>query len=110
MTEFIEVQTTIDSKEAAQKIADTLVSKHLAACVQISGPIFSTYWWQGNIEQAQEWRCTAKTRKELYSKIEEAIKEVHSYDVPEILAIAIDNGIKGYTDWIAHETDANTQR
>jgi len=104
MIESIEVHTTIDSKEAAKKIANTLVSKLLAACVQISGPIESIYWWQGKVEQAQEWVCTAKTRKELYSQVEKAIKEVHSYDVPEILAVAITDGLEGYKDWIACET------
>jgi periplasmic divalent cation tolerance protein len=66
MAAIIEVHTTIDSREAAQKIAEAIVSKRLAACVQVSGPITSTYWWQGKIEQAEEWLCTAKTRKELY--------------------------------------------
>ena len=107
MNEFIEVHTTIDTREAAQNIADTLVSKHLAACVQISGPISSTYWWQGKMEQAQEWVCTAKTRRDLYSKLEQAIKEVHTYDTPEILAVAIVAGIKSYTDWIQQETEIN---
>src|SRR5579875_655215 len=84
--EFVEVRTTIDTKEGAQKIAETLVSKRLAACVQVGGPITSTYWWQGKIEVAEEWICTVKTRRELYEKIEQAIREVHSYDEPEILA------------------------
>lgn len=105
MAEFIEVHTTIDTKEAAQKIAESLVSKHLAACVQVSGPITSTYWWQGELEHAQEWVCTAKTRSELYSKLERAIKEIHTYDVPEILAVNVVAGIKDYTDWIERETD-----
>lgn len=108
MNEFIEVHTTIDTREGAQKIADTLVSKRLAACVQISGPISSTYWWEGKIEQAQEWVCTAKTRKDLYNKLEQAIKEVHTYDTPEILAVDVVAGIKSYTDWIRQETEATS--
>jgi periplasmic divalent cation tolerance protein len=107
MNEFIEVHTTIDTREGAQKIADTLVSKRLAACVQISGPISSTYWWDGKMEQAQEWVCTAKTRKDLYTQLEHAIKEVHTYETPEILAIDIVAGIKSYTDWIQQETEIN---
>ncbi len=66
MAEFIQVMTTIDSKEGAQKIAEALVAKRLAACVQVAGPITSTYWWQGEMEIAQEWLCIAKTRNELY--------------------------------------------
>jgi periplasmic divalent cation tolerance protein len=104
MAAIIEVHTTIDSREAAQKIAEAIVSKRLAACVQVSGPITSTYWWQGKIEQAEEWLCTAKTRKELYKELEQAIREVHSYDVPEILAIDVVVGNVGYLDWVEQET------
>lgn len=104
MAAIIEVHTTIDSHEAAQKIAEAIVSKRLAACVQVSGPITSTYWWQGKIEQAEEWLCTAKTRKELYNELEQAIREVHSYDVPEILAVDVVTGNIGYLDWVEQET------
>jgi len=104
MIDYIEVHTTIDSREAAQRIAETVVAKRLAACVQISGPITSVYWWQGKIEHAQEWTCTAKTQKKLYRELETAIKEVHTYDVPEILATEIVEGIRSYEDWITQET------
>jgi periplasmic divalent cation tolerance protein len=104
MAEYIEVHTTIDSREAAQKIAETLVSRRLAACVQVSGPITSTYWWQGKMEQAEEWLCTAKTRRELYDQLEQAIREVHSYDVPEILAVKIVAGNADYLNWLSQET------
>lgn len=106
MAEYIQVHTTIDSQEGAQKIANAIVSKHLAACVQISGPITSTYWWQGKMEQAEEWVCTAKTRCELYNKLEQAIREVHTYDVPEILAVNIVAGNTDYLNWILQETSA----
>jgi periplasmic divalent cation tolerance protein len=104
MAEFIEVHTTIDSREAGQKIAEAIVSKRLAACVQVSGPITSTYWWQGKVEQTEEWICTAKTRKELYKELEQVIREVHSYDTPEILAVNIITGNSDYLDWITQET------
>jgi periplasmic divalent cation tolerance protein len=109
MTEFIEVHTTIDSKDAAQKMAETIVSKRLAACVQVSGPIASTYWWQGKIEQAEEWVCTAKTQRELYSDLEQTIRAVHSYDVPEILAVDVTTGNAAFLDWIVQETSAEKQ-
>lgn len=104
MAEYIEVHTTIDSREAAQKIAGAIVSKRLAACVQVSRPITSTYWWQETVEQAEEWPCTAKTRKELYNELEQAIRDVHSYDVPEILAVDVVAGNADYLDWIKRET------
>jgi periplasmic divalent cation tolerance protein len=105
MTDFLEVRTTIDSPEAAQKIADALVSARLAACVQVSGPITSTYWWQGKMEQAQEWLCTAKTRRDLYPALEQAIRQAHTYDEPEILASQIVTGSRGYLDWVERETN-----
>jgi periplasmic divalent cation tolerance protein len=104
MPNFIQVGTTIDSQEGAKKIADTLVEKRLAACVQISGPITSTYWWQGQIETAQEWICTAKTQQDLYDAVEQAIRAVHSYETPEIIATPIVAGSQSYLDWIRDET------
>lgn len=65
MTEYIQVLTTTGSKDDAQKIASSAVGKRLAACVQILGPITSTYWWQGAMETAEEWLCLLKTRKDL---------------------------------------------
>jgi periplasmic divalent cation tolerance protein len=106
MTEDIEVHTTIDSQAGAQKIANAVVSKRLAACVQVSGPITSTYRWQGKMEQAEEWVCTAKTRSELYSQLEQAIREAHTYDVPEILAVNIVAGNSDYLKWVSQETSA----
>jgi periplasmic divalent cation tolerance protein len=106
MAEYIQVHTTIDSREGAQKIATALVSKHLAACVQIAGPITSTYWWQGKMEQAEEWVCTAKTRSKLYNEVEQAIREAHTYDVPEILAVDIAAGNADYLNWVTQETSA----
>ena len=107
MAQFIEVHTTIDSKEGAQKIAQALVAQRLAAFVQVSGPIVSTYWWQGKVEQAEEWVCTAKTRRELYTALEQAIRQVHPYDVPEIVAVDLVAGHASYLDWIAQETSTS---
>src|SRR5579864_7617078 len=106
MTEYIEVHTTIDSQEGAQKIANAIVSAYLAACVQISGPIISTYWWQEKMEQAEEWICTAKTRRELYNELEQAIRAIHPYDVPEILAVDVTAGNADYLNWVSQETSA----
>jgi periplasmic divalent cation tolerance protein len=104
MPTFIQISTAIDTQEGAKKIADTLVEKRLAASVQVSGPITSTYWWQGQIEVAQEWVCTAKTRQDLYDAVEQAIRDLHSNVEPEILATPILAGSQGYLSWIARET------
>jgi periplasmic divalent cation tolerance protein len=104
MTDFILVQTSSDSRDGAQKIADAVVGKHLAACCWVSGPITSTYWWKGKIEQAQEWVCSFKTRNELYNNLEQAIREIHPYEIPEIVATPIISGSQNYLDWITSET------
>lgn len=104
MTDYIEVRTTTDSQEAAQKIAEALVNQRLAACVQVSGPITSTYWWEGEVSQTEEWVCSAKTQKALYDRLEQTIKQLHTYDEPEIIAVEIVAGSQSYLDWIRQET------
>jgi periplasmic divalent cation tolerance protein len=104
MTEFIQVLTAISSKEDAQKVATAIVGEHLAACVQIIGPITSTYWWQGAMETAEEWLCLMKTRQGRYERLEQAIRAVHPYDEPEILATPVSAGSRTYLDWIVSET------
>ncbi len=104
MTDFMQVTTAIDSEDGAHQIADTLVSRHLAACVHIVGPITSVYWWQGKMETAREWVCVAKTRQSLYDAVESAIREIHPYDEPEILATPILTGSRSYLEWITAET------
>lgn len=101
--EYIQVLTTIDSQAQATAIAQTLLEKRLAACVQILGPIQSHYWWQGQQEQSQEWLCLAKTRQEFYRAVESAIREVHSYQTPEILAVPILAGLPDYLAWLNQE-------
>jgi periplasmic divalent cation tolerance protein len=103
MTEFIQVVTTTETEEDAGKIARALVEERLAACVQVSGPITSTYRWQGNVETAREWVCTAKSRGDLFDRMEESIRRVHPYEVPEILAIPIVAGSRSYLDWLLDE-------
>lgn len=102
MADHLQVLTTIDSEEAAERIAATLVERRLAACVQVVGPISSTYRWQDEIERAREWMCVAKTTAERYPEVEAAIRELHSYDEPEIVATPIVAGSPGYLAWLAH--------
>ena len=102
-SEFIQVFTTTDKKEEAEKITKVLIGKRLAACVQIVGPIESTYWWNGNIETAKEWLILIKSEKRLYKEIERVIKENHSYQVPEILAVPVIAGNPDYLRWLKNE-------
>lgn len=104
MKSYIQISTTTDSKEQAQKIAKYLVEKKLAACVQINGPIESIYRWKGKVENAQEWLCLIKTREDCFSKVEAAIKKIHPYETPEIIAVPIVKGSKEYLNWLDKET------
>jgi periplasmic divalent cation tolerance protein len=101
VAEYLQVLTTIDSEEAAERIASALVERRLAACVQVLGPIASTYRWQGEVESAREWMCVAKTAAARYPDVEAAIRELHPYDEPEIVATPIVAGSQGYLDWIS---------
>jgi periplasmic divalent cation tolerance protein len=104
MTDYIQVVTTTERQEDAERIAQALVDRRLAACVQVSGPITSTYRWQGQIETAREYQCWAKTRRDLYQQVEQAIRHLHPYEVPEILAIPILAGSADYLAWLEQET------
>ena len=101
MTGYIQVITTTETRAGAQTIADTVVGRRLAGCVQIVGPIASTYRWQGKIEKAKEWLCIIKSRKDLYPELEKAILETHPYKVPEILATPVTEGSGRYLEWLS---------
>jgi periplasmic divalent cation tolerance protein len=103
VTDLIQVMTTIDSREDAQNIAQALVQGRLAGCVQIIGPITSVYWWQDQIETDEEWLCIAKSHQELYPRLEKTIRQVHPYDVPEILAMPVVAGNPDYLAWLTNE-------
>lgn len=103
MTNAIEVTTTASSKDEAQRIAAALVERRLAACVQVQGPIASTYWWEGKVETSEEWRCVAKTRVQLFDQVEAAIRQLHSYQTPEILAVRVAAGSAAYLQWMQDE-------
>ena len=103
MTEFIQVSTTTDSEQAAEHIAAALVEQRLAACAQVSGPIRSVYRWQDEVQQSQEWLCTAKTRGALYPQVETAIHALHAYECPEILATPIVDGSASYLTWLGDQ-------
>lgn len=99
--EAIVVMTTVADRADAERIAAALVAKQVAACVQVSGPIESTFRWKGQVEVAQEWMCLIKSRRDLYPEIETAIRELHSYQQPEIIALPVVAGSAGYLRWVA---------
>jgi periplasmic divalent cation tolerance protein len=103
MSEFWQVATTTGTREIAERIAVELVDRRLAACAQVSGPIASTYRWQGQIENAEEWLCTAKTTNDQLSAIQEVLKRLHPYEVPELIATPIVGGSEAYLEWLAEQ-------
>ena len=105
MTGFIQAVTTTETREDAEKIARIVVEQRLAACVQVLGPITSTYWWQGSIETADEWMCLMKSRQDLFDQLVRAIKAVHPYTVPEILAFPVVAGNPEYLSWLGQEVE-----
>lgn len=104
MNDLCQVSIACTSADEAAHIADTLLDARLAACVQMVGPIESRYWWQGEREAVTEWLCVAKTRVALVDGIVAAVRAVHSYDTPEIVATPIVAGSPEYLRWVAAET------
>jgi periplasmic divalent cation tolerance protein len=98
--EYTIVFSTVDSKDSADKIAETLVAEKLAACVNVVGPISSVYWWEGKIEKSEEYLLIIKSRRDLLNALMRRLKEAHPYKVPEILAVKVDRGNEDYLAWI----------
>ena len=104
MTDSLVVLITAATEDEAAAIAKALVEGRLAACVNIVKQIRSIYRWQGKVEDEQEVLMIAKTRKELFADLVLQVKELHSYAVPEIIAMPIVEGSEGYLAWIETET------
>lgn len=105
MSRYIQVFMTVDKKDAAEKIAATLVEKRLAGCVQIVGPVSSCFQWQGKLELAQEYLCIIKSRQDLFEALEKIVVQMHPYEVPELLAMPVTAGSKGYLHWLEKELE-----
>jgi periplasmic divalent cation tolerance protein len=103
VTDLIQVMTTVDSRDEAQNIAQALVQRRLAGCVQVIGPLTSVYWWQEEIATDEEWLCIAKSQRDLYPELEKTLRQIHPYDVPEILAVPVVAGNPDYLAWLTSE-------
>jgi periplasmic divalent cation tolerance protein len=103
MTDKCIVLTTAGSKEEARKIANALVERKLAACVNIVPNIESIYRWEGKVERAEEWLLIIKTDANAFARVRDAIKELHSYDLPECVSISVDAGSANYLQWIGEQ-------
>jgi periplasmic divalent cation tolerance protein len=100
----IVVLTNLPDRESAKALARALVERRLAACVNVGAAVESIYHWQGQIETEIEVPIAIKTRQVLYSKVEAAIREIHPYELPEVVAVPITNASAAYLDWIDTET------
>lgn len=104
MDEVILVITNLPDRGAALKLAQALVDRRLAACVNVLAGCTSVYRWKGAIEQAAEVPVLIKTRAARYDEVEAAIREHHPYELPEILAVPVRGGLDDYLQWVAGET------
>ncbi|MEM2025791.1 MAG: divalent-cation tolerance protein CutA [Desulfurococcaceae archaeon] len=96
----IVVFVTASSKEEAERIAKVLLEDKLIACANIIGPVHSMFWWLDSIDNAQEYLIIMKTRKDLFERICEKVKALHSYQIPEVIASPIIDGLKQYMKWL----------
>lgn len=103
--EFVQIQTTLDDRPVAEELIRGAVERRLAACGQLTGPVKSTYWWNGAVEDAEEWVCVFKTTRSLAASLERWIIERHPYEVPEVVTVGITGVSKDYGDWIENETE-----
>jgi periplasmic divalent cation tolerance protein len=100
VTGCCQVTTTLPDRAAAEQLAATLVGERLVACAQVFGPASSTYWWKENVEQASEWYCQMKTTMPMLPALKQRIRELHPYEVPELLAVPVLDGDERYLKWI----------
>lgn len=100
LSPYLIVLTTLPDRSKAKKISEQILRKRLAACINLIGPIESSFWWQGKIDQAKEQLLLIKTRATYFSRLRRFLEKNHPYSVPEIVAIPIAKGNKSYLEWI----------
>ncbi len=103
MSSYIVVYVTVPSAEEGEKLASALVEGRLAACVNRLGQVQSTYWWQGQVERGEEQLLIIKTREDLFDRLKSKVQELHSYTVPEVIALPILKGSESYLHWMEEE-------
>ena len=102
------VLTNLPDRAAAERLADTLIEKRVAACVNILAPCRSVYRWKGAVQHDEEHPMLIKTAAERYPDLEAAIRAAHPYELPEIIAVPIECGLPAYLEWLAAETAPGT--
>ena len=100
------VFTSLPDRAAAERLADALVEKRVAACVNILAPCRSVYRWKNGLQRDEEHPVLIKTTEERYAALEAAIRAGHPYELPEIIAVPVERGLPAYLDWVTAETAA----
>jgi periplasmic divalent cation tolerance protein len=100
------VFTNLPDRASAERLADLLLEQRLAACVNILAPCRSVYRWKGALQHDEEYPMLIKTSAERYGELERALRQGHPYELPEIIAVPIEQGLPAYLDWVAAETKA----
>ncbi len=103
MHSIVIISTTFEHKNDGEKISKLLLEDRLIGCAQLSGPITSYYRWDGQITESTEFTLTLKTTVSLYEKVEARLKEIHPYELPEIIAQVVSLGSKEYQEWVGKE-------
>lgn len=101
------VITNLPERAAAERLAEVLVDKRAAACVNILAPCRSVYRWQGAVQHDEEHPVLIKTTREAYAGLESLIRAHHPYELPEIIAVPIETGLPAYLDWVVAETSTS---
>ncbi len=105
---LVEARVAVPDAESARRIADDLVARHLAACVQVLGPMMSVYTWQNTVHRNEEWLLLAKTTAETFPRLAQAVVAQHRYEVPEVIAVPVSQALGSYAAWVREGADGVT--
>lgn len=104
----VRVETTVDTRDGAERVARSVIEHRLAACAQVSGPITSFYRWEGRVQADEEWMVVIKTAADRLDDLVAHVDGVHPYDVPEIVAVPVTGGNPAYLEWVRDESRGGT--
>ena len=109
MSEVLLILTNLPDRASAERVAEALVIQRVAACVNVLAECASIYRWEGKLEHASEVPLLIKTTRAAYPKLENALRKLHPYELPEIIALPVDTGLPEYLNWVVQETQTGNQ-
>jgi periplasmic divalent cation tolerance protein len=109
MSEVLLVITNLPDRASAERVAEALVIQRVAACVNVLAECASIYRWEGKLEHASEVPLLIKSTRAAYPKLEDALRKLHPYELPEIIALPVDTGLPEYLNWVVQETQTGNQ-